>query len=272
VTAEGPETEGKAGPVEPGDRAAGLEFAKRVLAEAAQVQPVPDSELGAGSTDLHAPVHPLSTVEVATLFADQVVPASDQSVAEVLGVRRSQRIFHSLPAAELVTVLQQVFTLQGFAPADDGGVRRFRPVPSAGGRHPVVPLVLIEDVLGLDRGLWRFDADADLLHLVAPYDHEDLARAWDGACAAGEFDRRPPAVVILAARFDATLARYPHGSSLVWRDAGVALGYLHLSAASHGLNSCILGTSGLLDETLLAACGMTGQVVGDVGGMAVGRS
>jgi len=272
VTAEVPDAEDESGPVEPVDRAAGLEFAQLVLAEAALVQPVPDARFGTGSTDLLAPEQPLRTIDVAALFAGPIVPARDRSVAEALEVRRSRRTFDALPADELVAALRQVFTLQGFAPADDGGVRRFRPVPSAGGRHPLVPLVLVEDVPGLDRGLWRFDTDADLLHLVAPDDDAGLARAWAGACTAGAFDRRPPAVIVLAARFDATLARYPHGSSLVWRDAGVALGYLHLSATSHGLSSCILGTSGLLSGALLAACGITGQLVGDVGGLAVGRS
>ncbi|WP_442978200.1 nitroreductase family protein [Rhodococcus sp. A5(2022)] len=162
-----------------------------------------------------------------------------------------------------------VFALQGFATADDGAVRRFRPVPSAGARHPLVPIVLIEDVAGLGRGLWRLDADGRrLLQIRNAGSHLD--DYWTSNCAAGAFAQRPPAVVVLAARFDATLARYPMGSALVWRDAGVALGSLHLAAASLGLGSCILGTAGVFDADVLAACGLSGNLVGDVGALAVG--
>jgi hypothetical protein len=75
---------------------------------------------------------------------------------------------------------------------------------------------------------------------------------------------------VLAAKFDATLSRYPQGATLVWRDAGVALGYLHLAATAMGLGSCMLGTAGVLSEGLLAACGVRGTLVGDVGALALG--
>lgn len=74
----------------------------------------------------------------------------------------------------------------------------------------------------------------------------------------------PPATLFACASFDRTLTRYPQGSTLVWRDAGVLLGYLHLAAFAGGLASCIVGTAGVLPTLPL----LHGAV--DIGALAVG--
>lgn len=237
--------------------------------EAVLVQPNPDPATGAGSTELSAP-RSLKDLQLDVLLADATDTPVVDSFTDVLARRRSVREYGPLSATGLVRLLDMVFALQWSAPADDGGTRRFRPVPSAGGRHPVAPLVLNEDVDQLDAGLWRFDPDARRLCLVAAAGDRAVDRAWRAVCAAGTFKRRPPAVIVLAAKFDATLVRYPAGCALVWRDAGVALGTIHLAATHLGLASCILGTAGVLDGDLLEACGIVGDLVGDVGCLAVG--
>lgn len=259
MTHEGPETSGV--PV--------LHTALSSYAEAVSMRPVPDPTIGTGSTCFPIP-DAMRTVPIDDLLriassgADRTEPFN-----EVLARRRSIREYGSLAAADLAVLLDQVFAPRGFAQADDGAVRRFRPIPSAGARHPLVPLALVESVAGLEAGLWRFDLDGRRILLI-----EKNARLLDGAwrkvTAAGQFTKRPPAVVVLGARFDATLARYPAGAALVWRDAGVALGTLHLSATAIGLGSCILGTAGVLNDRLLAASGLSGNLVGDVGALAVG--
>lgn len=236
--------------------------------EAVSMQPMPDPSLGLGSTDLPLP-EALKAVRVDDLLAGQESPSFDETFGSVLARRRSIREYKPLAAAALVGLLDQVFALRAWAGADDGGVRRFRPVPSAGARHPLVPLVLVENVNGLDGGLWRFDADGRQMLLVTT-DASVLADSWNKVTAAGQFETRPPAVVVLGAQFDATLARYPSGSALVWRDTGVALGVLHLAATAAALGSCILGTAGVLSEDLLATCGLTGSLIGDVGSISIG--
>jgi SagB-type dehydrogenase family enzyme len=237
--------------------------------EAVSMHPTSDPAIGHKSTDLPIP----DAAKV--LFVDELLEAGptgvdeSESFASVLARRRSIREYGPLSARGLVRVLDQVFKLQGFAHADDGAIRRFRPIPSAGARHPVVPLVLIGDVAGLESGLWRLDTDGRRLLLVET-DPTALNAAWTKVLDAGQFGERPPAVVVLGARFDATLARYPSGAALVWRDGGVALGALHLTATAAGLGSCILGTAGVLDERLLAASGLVGSLVGDIGSLAVG--
>lgn len=237
--------------------------------EAASMHPEPDPALGPGSTDLVLPraakVLPIDElIDATSTGAEQ-----SESFASVLARRRSIREYGPLSSSDLVRLLDQVFKLQCFADADDGAVRRFRPIPSAGARHPVVPLVLVEDVSGLEHGLWRLDTDGRRLLLVET-DPAGLDLAWGKVLDAGQFDERPPAVVVVGARFDATLARYPGGSTLVWRDGGVALGALHLTATAAGLGSCILGTAGILDRNLLEIGGLVGSLVGDIGCVAVG--
>jgi SagB-type dehydrogenase family enzyme len=238
--------------------------------EAVKMLPKPNPALGPNSTDFSTP-HSLKVLDI-----DDLIPAVRNrpvsgSLVDVLAKRRSVRSYGALTARELVQLLDVVFALQRSAPADDGGTRRFRPIPSAGGRHPLAPVVLIENVKRLEPGLWRLDSDARQLHLVAN-NPNILRRAWRALCDAGAFEIRPPAIIVLAAKFDATLARYPEGSALVWRDAGVALATLHLASTDLGLASCILGTAGVLDGDLLEACGVTGNLIGDVGALAVGGS
>lgn len=236
--------------------------------EAATMRPNPDPNIGPGSTDLSTP-DSLRVVGIEDLLPAAEAETTGGSFTNVLARRRSVRTYGPLTAGQLARLLDLVFALQRSVPADDGGTRRYRPVPSAGARHALAPLVLIENVGGLDAGLWRFDSDVRQFHFITPAG-DTLTPPWRAACDAGTFETRPPAIVVLAAKFDATLARYPAGSALVWRDAGVALGTLHLAATELGLASCILGTAGILDGDLLQACGVTGNLTGDVGSLAVG--
>jgi SagB-type dehydrogenase family enzyme len=236
--------------------------------EAVAVQPNPDPAIGPGSTEFSTP-QSLKVVNIGDLLSASTGETTCHSLVDVLARRRSVRSFGPLASSSLARLLDLVFALQWSASADDGGTRRFRPVPSAGARHPLAPLVLIENIDSLDAGLWRFDPDARKLYLITVA-REALDRTWRAACDAGTFKTRPPAIVVLAAKFDATLARYPAGAALVWRDAGVALGTLHLTATHLGLASCILGTAGTLDGDVLEACGVIGNLVGDVGSLAVG--
>lgn len=244
------------------------EAARAGFDEAAAMRPQPDPAVGAHSTE-HSPIpNPLRMVSLREYVAQTV---GTLTFAEVLKSRHSGRAYTTPQLQDLAELLTMVFELRGYELADDRGVRRSRAIPSAGGRHPLKPLVLVDDVADLPAGLWRHDPDVDELQLAVA-DGPDLSPAWDGLLAAGMFDQRPPAIIVLAARFDATLARYPGGAALVWRDAGVALGALHLGATSLKLSSCILGTAGVLSENLLAKCGLAGSLLGDVGAVAVGRA
>lgn len=97
-------------------------------------------------------------------------------------------------------------------------------------------------ISGLPDGRWHMRHDlCDLVRTgAAPVDlPARLASMGFGGAP-------PPATVFVVADFERTLLRYPAGASLVWRDAGVALGGLHLCASDLGLASCIVGSTGLL--------------------------
>jgi SagB-type dehydrogenase family enzyme len=144
--------------------------------------------------------------------------------------------------------------------ADDGYVNTHRPAPSAGARHPLDLHLLAADVDGLPPGAWRFDpVRCDLVGTSLAYKRAlgTLGKVLDSNV--------PPAAVVLVAHLDRTLARYPTGMSLVWRDAGALLSVLQLCATDAGLASCIAGTCGVMADR-------TAERVLDVGALLLGRT
>jgi hypothetical protein len=106
-------------------------------------------------------------------------------------------------------------------------------------------LVAALDVLDLPSGWWSFDSTrCELVSQKLP--GLEAASAAEEAQRVLGVDHPLPAVVFLVANLSRTLSRYPAGTSLVWRDAGVLLGLLHLCASDIGLGSCIAGMSGAL--------------------------
>lgn len=117
-------------------------------------------------------------------------------------------------------------------------------------------------VEGLDPGVYVFDAVAVSLVAQGEVDVDPealLGRLRDhlGARTA------PAAAIVLVGYLDRTLARYPAGMSLAWRDAGALLQTLHLCATDLRLPSCIVGTCGLL-------CDQAQGPVIDMGCLALG--
>lgn len=164
------------------------------------------------------------------------------SLVRVLERRRSHRLFGPLEFADLASVLLHCGRIRDLRTETSGAQLESRPLPSAGGRHPVHYEIVTVGINDLQDGRWRMRHD--LCDLVptgpAPADLGiRLASMGFGAAP-------PPAVVFVVADFERTLRRYPAGASLVWRDAGVALGGLHLYASDLGLASCIIGGTGLL--------------------------
>ncbi|MGO9791652.1 MAG: nitroreductase family protein [Solirubrobacteraceae bacterium] len=162
--------------------------------------------------------------------------------AEVLERRRSDRLFGPLSFAELASVLVRCGRTRAFRIEISGAQLESRPLPSAGGRHPVSFEIVAAGVRGLADGHWRMRHE--LCELVpvgpSPLDLDEKLASM------GFAEHSPPAIILVVADFGRTLRRYPAGASLVWRDAGVALGGLQLCATDLGLASCIVGSTGLV--------------------------
>jgi hypothetical protein len=120
--------------------------------------------------------------------------------------------------------------------------------------------VLASGIEDLRPGWWHFDPIRAELRLLDPASKRLVA-------VSREFEQRGFdlrggfAAVFAVASFERTLRRYPAGSTLVWRDAGVVLGGLHLCSADLGLASCIVATCGLLMDDVNNATMDVGAVV-----------
>jgi SagB-type dehydrogenase family enzyme len=183
-----------------------------------------------------------------------------RSFGEVIGSRRSERSYRSLGPGDLATLLVTAARVQAWRESEDGYQMTARPVPSAGARHPYELAILIDDVTSLRRGLWHFDPTRCTL-IFRHCDQVRLEPAIAAVREAADLRSAPPAIIFPVAHMDRTLARYPGGSTLVWRDAGSLLAVLHLTASACELSSSIIGTSGVLETTAATQ---------DVGALAVG--
>jgi SagB-type dehydrogenase family enzyme len=213
--------------------------------------------------------HLILRLAAADAPADAAYPVTDigptRPFAAVLGTRRSLRALLPPDAAAVGTALARAGLVRDRWTGDDGYARTRRPAPSAGARHPHALVLLARLIDGLPSGSWVLDPDRACLR---PTNH-------DPAAVAAALDRigdalrtgPPPAAVVAVASPAATLARYPLGMSLLWRDAGALLATVHLSAADVGLASCVVGTAGVLH-----AWDGTAEGLVDTGAVALGRT
>ena len=177
-----------------------------------------------------------------------MVSTESRSLAEILLIRRSERLFGPTSLSALATLLLRSGRLRDWTTAEDGYVATHRPTPSAGARHPFELLLMAgEGISGLEPGAYQFDPLRCALRttsqgqLSSEAFLELLGERLDSSAL-------PPAAVCLVGHLDRTLSRYPSGMSLVWRDAGALLQTLHLCAVDLGLRSCVVGTCGILYE------------------------
>jgi SagB-type dehydrogenase family enzyme len=126
--------------------------------------------------------------------------------------------------------------VRGWGEASDGYQVTHRPAPSAGGRHPYELLVAAEAVHDLPPGWWWFDSTLCQL-IEGEAGLVSTSEAVDGVMEAAQLIGPPGAVIFVVAHFNRTLSRYPAGGTLVWRDAGVILGLLHLCARRSRTNA-----------------------------------
>lgn len=191
------------------------------------------------------------------------VNAESRPLRELLDSRHSERRLEPPGFGELATLLVRAGRVRNWEDLPGGGQRETRAMPSAGACHPVDLFVLTTGTDDLAAGLWRFDPVRCELHLqaddVALLDRVEGEFLGRGLELVGGFT-----AIFVVADFGRTLHRYPAGSTLVWRDAGVILGGLHLCAADVGLGSCVVGSCGLLSEYL--------DETPDIGAVLIGRS
>jgi hypothetical protein len=111
-----------------------------------------------------------------------------------------------------------------------------RPAPSAGAIHPIHVVLNFPDN---DRW-WRYDADS---HVLIEIDGQNVLGPLRVHCAE-VLPLNNGLLVLFVAEPGKTLSKYDAGCSLIWRDAGVLLGLMSLTAEALQLNFCPLGITG----------------------------
>lgn len=164
------------------------------------------------------------------------VGGARRSLAELLLQRRTRREFLPLSTELLSKLTWLTCQVQRTGGDELGFSLSHRPCPSAGAIHPIHLLVI--------------DPQADRWFRYDPVSHalNEVITQLEPRQVLADIQSVLPApsatLLLLAAEPGKTSAKYEAPGSLVWRDAGVLLGFLAVAAEALGLSYCPLGVTG----------------------------
>lgn len=185
---------------------------------------------------------------------------TQEPLGQLLERRRTGRSFEAIDVTLLSALLGLTCRVQLIGSTSLGFPLTLRPTPSAGAIHPIHLLVI-----GPKAECWfRYDPFEHRLRGVASAcDPRAVYQAMQSVLLAPK-----ATLLLLAAEPGMTASKYAQPSSLVWRDAGVLLGFLTMGAHALNLSFCPLGVTGEpFVSQLLDQPGLTG-----VGGAFVGAT
>lgn len=156
---------------------------------------------------------------------------------EVLRQRRTSRNFAPLQLEQLGQFLGHSSLSQNSMPSVLGFELEHRPAPSAGGIHPVHIFVKKPE----DPRWWLYEPRAHFLIEIT-----NAIESLKGLCEHRKNvqESNMATQLLLIAEPGKTFAKYDNACSLIWRDAGVLLGVMALTAQALGLVFCPLGITG----------------------------
>jgi SagB-type dehydrogenase family enzyme len=168
---------------------------------------------------------------------------AEPSFQQVLDTRSSIRVHDDerpLTVAQLGEFLYRVARVRGVW--NDGHEEVVsRPFPAGGSLHELELYPLVENVAGLEPGLYHYDGHAHALGLVAPVG-PPTKLLLEYARRTGVMERPPQVAILLAARFGRMMWKYesmPYAAIL--KHVGVAYQTMYLVATAMGLAPCGLG-------------------------------
>lgn len=170
------------------------------------------------------------------MFHLPAVDPGSQHLYEAIFQRRSQRQFRDEPVS--LQLLAEVLWA-GVGLTVDGVTGPTRAAPSAGATNPLRLVVCVQDVVGLEPGLYGYEP---LEHALMP-----LAEGRFGAELAATALRQTavadaPVTVIVTADYGATTGRYgERGYRYVYFEAGHSVQNMVLAGETSGLGSVIIG-------------------------------
>jgi SagB-type dehydrogenase family enzyme len=178
-------------------------------------------------------------------------PSRAMSLDQALKQRRSIRDFQARPISkEQLSYLLWAST--GIQRVENG--YEFRTAPSAGALYPVETYVVVNNVKGLEAGIYHYSIRAHQLEKLGQGDlrqHITAAALGQGMCATAAV------VFVWSAIFDRCKWKYGQRAyRYIYLDAGHIAENLALAAVSLNLGSCEIGA--LYDDQINAILGVDG--------------
>jgi SagB-type dehydrogenase family enzyme len=228
----------------------GYEFMERTryrylpASDQSQGLPQPPLQVGAGEHDALIDLPPPSDVRVASL-------GLREAIEERVSVRRYADVPLSLQELSFL-----LWCTQGVKEVRGDGYCTLRNVPSAGARHALETCLLVNNVSGLNPGLYRFLA---IEHKLAEVDlGPDIAERIVQACLGQRFVKTATVTFIWVAVVYRMAWRYgQRGYRYLHLDAGHVCQNLYLAAQSVGCGACAIAA--FVDEDLSRAIGVDGR-------------
>jgi len=215
------------------------------------VQPEPDQQKGLPPPPLQRP-HDPSGPTVRLPKADElVIPSAD--LWTIMAQRRTLRDYARMPLSldELSFLL---WCCQGVQSVDNN--RTLRPVPSAGARHAFETYILVNNVVGVPAGLYRFVAIEHLL--VEENTAATIADEVVKACRNQRQIKAAAVTLIWTADTYRMTHRYgERGYRYLHLDAGHACQNLYLAAEAVGCGVCAIAAFD--DDALNRVLGLDGE-------------
>jgi SagB-type dehydrogenase family enzyme len=179
------------------------------------------------------------------------LPSKSLSMVDVLKSRKSIRSFSAQPLtmAELSFLLWATTGIQrrerGYA---------FRTAPSAGALYPIETYIAVNNVEGLEKGLYHYNIEE---HALEQLKVGDLGAELAEAALGQELLANAPLVFVWTAIFERSKWKYRQRAyRYVYLDAGHIGQNLALSATSIGLGSCQIGA--FFDDEVNQVLGVDG--------------
>lgn len=197
---------------------------------------------------------PDDAIEVIELPAPNTVHVRDIPLRRAIEHRTSVRSYSDKPLT-LNELSYLLWCTQGVKETIENVVT-FRTVPSAGARHALETYLLINNVQGLEPGLYRFLA---IGHKLLQLDIEtDMAKEITEACLGQDFVKKSAVTFIWTAVVYRMKWRYgERGYRYLHLDAGHACQNLYLSAEAIDCGVCAIGA--FLDDDMNELLDLDGE-------------
>ncbi|WP_336209457.1 SagB/ThcOx family dehydrogenase [Nonomuraea sp. LPB2021202275-12-8] len=208
------------------------------------------------------------TLEVPDL---ERIAAQDPPLTEVIEGRRSVRVHddeHPITLAQLSELLYRTARQRRLLVGEHGQELSDRPYPNGGAIYEQELYPLVNNVDGLEPGLWHYHAGDHALEFVAA-PGKPTARLTEVAREAALMTADPQVLLVVAARFGRVSWKYETiAYSLMLKHVGVLYQTIYLVATAMGLAVCGLG-GGDADD-FADATGLDYHTEGSVGELLLG--